>query len=106
LRWRPGTRFQSSPHRINLEYNLAPDWGTILHFKYLTDFEDKVETAVEREQHISGSAQYKIYQQRLADLRGKPLTFEGSRRCEDYRSMVRAGLMRVSPALRERLARD
>jgi hypothetical protein len=104
LRWRPGTRFQSSPHRVNFAYALAPDWGTILHFKYLPDFADKVIEAATREQHISEAAHYKLYQSQICEITSQPLTFQRSRRLQTYKSMVDTGLMRISPALRKRLA--
>ena len=103
LRWRPNTRFQGSPHRVNFEYDLAPDWGTILHFKYLHDFEIKVDDAVARGQHMSQALHYKLYQQQLPELQSNPLTFKGSKKFEGWKSLVKAGLMRVSPALGRRL---
>jgi len=105
LRWRRGTRFQSSPHRVNFEYRLAPDWGTILHFKYLNDFELKVEDAVLRAQHMAGAAHYKLYQSRIPDLLTRSLRFKDSRRFRGYQSMLDAGLMRASRALRRELSR-
>jgi Glycosyl transferase family 2 len=103
LRWRPGTKLPGGPHRVSAEYNLAPDWGTVLHFKYLHDFPQKVEQAVSRGQHMSGAVHYKQYQGRIPELRGKSLRFEGSRRFRDYRSMLDVGLMRMSRMLRDRL---
>ena len=100
LRWRPGTRFQSSPHRINFEYRLAPDWATILHFKYLPDFPNKVDDAVARGQHMSQSLHYKMYQAKLRDLLRESLVFRGSRLFTGHKSLLRAGLMRESPELK------
>jgi Glycosyl transferase family 2 len=103
LRWRPETKFPGGPHRVNFDYELAPDWGTILHFKYLHDFGQKVEEAVSRGEHISGAVHYKLYQGRIPDLWGKSLRFEGSRRFWGYRSLLDVGLMRASRNLRARL---
>lgn len=103
LRWRKGTRFQGSPHRVNFEYRLAPDWGTILHFKYLQDFELKVDDAVSRGQHMADALHYKLYQKKVPSLLTKPLMFENSKRLEDYDTLLDVGLMRASQALRHRL---
>jgi glycosyltransferase involved in cell wall biosynthesis len=106
LRWRPGTRLPGGPHRVNFDYDLAPDWGTILHFKYLQDFQQKVEEAVSRGQHMSGAVYYKQYRGRIPELWGKSLKFEGSRRFRNYRSMLDVGLMRASRAVRDQLKRQ
>jgi glycosyltransferase involved in cell wall biosynthesis len=100
LRWRPGTRISGGPHRLNFEYRVAPDWGALLHFKYLQDFAHKVEHSVKRGEHEKGSAHYKIYQSRLHDLRTQSMGFKGSKKFEGYRSLLKAGLLRESEALR------
>jgi hypothetical protein len=103
LRWRPGTRFPGGPHRVNFEYRLAPDWGALLHFKYLQDFPSKVDEAVSRQQHMGDSAFYKIYQDRIQTTAAQSLLFSGSKRFTGYRSLLNAGLMRASKALRREL---
>lgn len=103
LRWRPGTRLPGGPHRLNFEYRLAPDWGALLHFKYLQDFEVKVDEAVSRGQHMGDAIFYKTYQRHAQDVHTKSLMFRGSKRFTGYRSLLDAGLMRASKALRQEL---
>ena len=103
LRWRPGTRLPGGPHRWNFEYRLGSDWGSLLHFKYLQDFPSKVEEAVSRQQHMGGAAFYKIYREQLQDTAARSLMFSGSKRFTGYRSLLNAGLMRASKALRQEL---
>ncbi len=88
---------------MNFKYRLAPDWGALLHFKYLQDFASKVDEAVSRQQHMGGAAFYKIYQERGQDTVARSLVFSGSKRFTGYRSLLNAGLMRASKALRQEL---
>ena len=102
-RWRPGTRFPGGLHRLNFEYRLAPDWGALLHFKYLQDFGSKVDEAVSRGQHMGNAVFYKLYRSHVRDMSTKSLIFSGSKRFTGYRSLLDAGLMRASKALRQEL---
>jgi len=104
-RWRPGTRFPGGPHRWNFEYRLAPDWGALLHFKYLQDFGSKVDEAVSRGQHMGSATFYKLYQDHIQDVTANSPMFSGSKRFTGYRSLLDAGLMRASKALRQELGR-
>jgi glycosyltransferase involved in cell wall biosynthesis len=103
MRWRPGTRFPGAPHRLNFQYRLAADWGALLHFKYLQDFGSKVEEAVSRQQHMGGAVFYKTYQEHMQDTATRSLMFSGSKRFTGYRSLLNAGLLRASKALRQEL---
>ena len=88
---------------MNFDYRLAPDWGALLHFKYFQDFASKVDEAVSRQQHMGGAAFYKIYQERVQAITARSLLFSGSKRFTGYRSLLNAGLMRASKALRQEL---
>lgn len=94
LKWRRGSRFRGGVHAVSQRYNLAADWGALLHFKYLEDFGDKIEEAVGRGQHANGSRHYRTYQERWHSLADRSLLFEGSRRFTGIQSLLDAGLMR------------
>lgn len=105
VRWRLGTRFRGGVHRMDKAYNLAPDWGALLHFKYFDDFGEKVTSAVSRGQHAGGAEHYRRYLSNMDDVSERSLLFRGSRRFTGVRSLISAGLMRdrPRPAQRRRL---
>ncbi|SER00082.1 Glycosyl transferase family 2 [Faunimonas pinastri] len=100
LKWQAGYEFGGGVHMLNRKVPTAPDWGALLHFKYLDDFAEKVAHAIRRGQHSEGSAQYRSYDAHKGDLMQRGAVYPGSRRFEGTSSLIAAGLMRVSAQLR------
>ena len=59
--WESGYRFSGGVHGVDKEITVAPDWGALLHFKYLDDFRSKVTEAITRKQHTDNAGHYVDY---------------------------------------------
>lgn len=95
LFWRKGTRFSGGVHALKPSYDLAREWGALLHFKYFDDFFDKADEAALREQHTNYGAQYKRYRALRAELACAGLSFDGSVRFDGFDSLVSRQMVRV-----------
>lgn len=100
LKWVAGTRFSGGVHGIDREISVAPDWGVLLHFKYLDDFRSKVNEAIARKQHTDNAGHYLDYNTQMDLLMDHGLYYGGSVRFEGTGSLLRCGLLRESAALR------
>jgi hypothetical protein len=100
VKWRRRYLYLSSAHvlspfRLNEPHfanTLAPT-GCLLHFKYLSLFEEKVREELERKQHYADSREYRRYAKMLSSQ--APLWCEGSRQLERWEQLVDLGLMNV-----------
>lgn len=68
IKWRSDFKFSGGVHGINKQISVAPDWGALLHFKYLDDFENKVTEAIARKQHTDDAGHYRDYNTQMARL--------------------------------------
>ncbi|MDJ0637886.1 MAG: glycosyltransferase family 2 protein [Paracoccaceae bacterium] len=94
LKWRQGCKFRGGVHRIDTRMNVAPDLASLLHFKYLGDFAERVVYNAARGQHVKGGAHYKQYSRSLEQEAELVFKFEGSRRFTGLDSLKDAGLVR------------
>lgn len=100
VRWGEDLRLENPAfHYLTPAVPLSACWAGILHFKYLADFEEKVDEAVAREQHVDRAADYRHYQTALGAEPDLTAFAPCSRRYESSASLVDAGLMRSSPRL-------
>ena len=100
VRWKKHFLYLSSTHVLNpkrlnephFKGSVAPT-GCLLHFKYLSLFQEKVREEMRRKQHYAGSREY----QRYAEMFDKKthLWCEGSVKYEGWRQLVDLGLMNV-----------
>jgi hypothetical protein len=82
---------------------IAEVTGVFLHFKTFADFHNKAMVEASRGQHHAGGQEYRRY---LSVIKKQPsisFMYAGSRRYIDSDSVLKAGLMRTTPAF-ERLA--
>jgi hypothetical protein len=99
LKWQAGTRFSGGVHGIDRKVAVAPDWGVLLHFKYLDDFKSKVAEAIARKQHTDNAGHYRDYDTQMNRLMEEGLRYSGSRRFDGLSALVDCGLIRESPGL-------
>ena len=104
VKWRKGYTLSGGVHNVTQELKMAPDWGALLHFKYLEDFKTKVDDALDRQQHAVSSRFYKDYVPHLDRVMSEGAFFEGSERFESAQSILNNGLMRMSPGAQNFLA--
>lgn len=78
---------------------IANEQGAVLHFKYLQDFKEKAVREAARGVYWNGAAEYKAYARRFEQDGDFSLWHEGAHRFENWRQLVRLGLMHDSPAL-------
>ena len=100
LKWQHGTRFSGGVHGIDKPLAVAPDWGALLHFKYLDDFQSKVSEALTRQQHTDNAGHYRDYEAQMGRLVEQGLWYDGSVRFTGPDSLLNCGLLRESAALR------
>ena len=70
--------------------------GALLHFKFLSDFHDRVETEVARGEHFDGAREYRAYRDLMRKEGAVNLMAAKSARYEDSGQLVRLGLMRTT----------
>ncbi|WP_165814683.1 glycosyltransferase family 2 protein [Labrenzia sp. 011] len=99
LKWDRGYRFSGGVHGIDRQIAVAPDWGVLLHFKYLDDFESKVSEALERRQHTDNAGHYRDYNAQMSRLITEGLHYPGSALFSGVQSLIDCGLTRESKAL-------
>lgn len=93
VRWDPGVTYIHSHSVYPFDLNFGAPTGGLLHFKLMKDFHDRARDAVSQLNHYAGSIEYRQYMARLDQEPGLSAAFEGSRRYQDSRSLIDAGLM-------------
>ena len=93
VKWRRGLAYIASTHLID-GVVAADVTGLLLHFKFLSDFFERVHAEVRRKEHWDGAAQYLGYQQALQKNPCLNLYYPGSIRFEGSRQLVELGLMK------------
>ncbi|MGE0665830.1 MAG: glycosyltransferase family 2 protein [Sphingomonadales bacterium] len=93
LRWdRAVTLFDA--HTVHpFALNFTAPAGALLHFKLMSDFEERAETAIRRVSHANSSRDYRLSLPLARGAPGLSGVWEGSRRYEGSSSLVEAGLM-------------
>lgn len=72
--------------------------GTMLHFKYLQDFNERVLVEAAREQHQDNASDYKLYAASVAENQDLNCYSAGSVELRHPDQLVNLGIMRSSPA--------
>ncbi len=86
--------FGSSPHRpLPYERNFAKLWGALLHFKFYTNYKEKISEAAQEQQHYDGSKHYKTLMSEI-DAKGSiNLQYEKSEAFIGASRMVELGFI-------------
>ncbi len=93
VKWKPGLAYISSTHILQ-EIRLSSVSGMLLHFKFFSDFHDRVMAAVRSGEHAAGSSEYKMYLARMNAIGS--FRYEGSVRYDSSADVLNAGLMHSS----------
>ena len=97
LLWRAGDRINSGYHSVQRRMKVADEWGALLHFKYLTDFERRSIAGATAGQY---GTQYSLYKERI-EAGGLHTPFgDHSRRFTGVEALIEVGLMRRRPGVR------
>jgi len=104
LKWPGDIRFSGGVHSLTDPVNLAQDWCTLLHFKYLDDFVPRTQEAVKRAQHVSGARHYRHYDTHKGKLMETGAVYTGSRRFRGLADLEETGLIRVSKSVQNLLS--
>lgn len=104
VKWKPGAEFLQSTHRLT-PVNVAPILASLLHFKFLSDFHERVQLEVARGEHFAGAREYRVYLNMLRT--NGPVTFFSSQsaKFESSSQLVGLGLMATAESY-ERWARS
>lgn len=95
VRWQKGMRFLHSTHIVSA-VPTAPVMGALLHFKFLSDFHERVETEVARGEHYDGAREYRAYRDLMRKEGTVNLMAAKSARYENSAQLVKLGLMRTT----------
>jgi glycosyltransferase involved in cell wall biosynthesis len=68
-----------------------------LHFKFLSDFHERVVLAIARGEHWNGSSEYRSYARAIGDRKTLDVLYAGSRRWAGTQPLIDCGIMRTSP---------
>jgi glycosyltransferase involved in cell wall biosynthesis len=102
VRWRKGTRFLHSTHILS-KVATANVIGALLHFKFLSDFHDRVEAEVVRGEHYDSAREYRAYRDLMRKKGTVNFMTDKSVRFVDSAQLVRLGLMRTDDAFEQSL---
>ncbi|MEP3277388.1 MAG: glycosyltransferase family 2 protein [Stappiaceae bacterium] len=94
IRWNSDYSFSGGVHGIDMQIDMAPDWGALLHFKYLDDFQSKVAEAVCRKQHTDNAGHYLDYNMQMMQLLEEGLHDACSVKFTGTETLMASGLMR------------
>lgn len=95
IKWKSGLSLTASTHCLQ-PVPLSSVSGVLLHFKFLSDFDARVKTAVQHGQFAQNSIEYKQYLKKMEAVRH--LMYAGSLRYTSSQDVVKAGLMHSSAA--------
>lgn len=84
---------RSSIHNISPLPSWSIPTGALLHFKFLSDFSDRVQKAIEYGQHYQGGIEYKKYAEAIANGSLRTMMFDGSRYMESVSDLIAAGVV-------------
>ena len=101
IKWQSGYRFSGGVHGIDKQIKTAPEWGVLLHFKYLDDFQTKVTEAIERKQHTGDASHYRDYNSQMDRLMEEGLHYDGSTLFSGVQSLIDCGLVRDTAGFKE-----
>lgn len=91
FRWRQNDEICKGYHSVKRAMRISQEWGSLLHFKYLQDFERRaVGGALEGQLGFH----YQHYRDRLAAEKLERIAHPGSRRFDGVHSLIEVGLMR------------
>jgi len=103
VRWQKGMQFIHSTHTLTA-VKVSAMLGGLLHFKFLSDFHDRVVTEVERYEHYDGAREYRAYLDLFRQQGAVNFFGEESVRFEESMQLVRRGLLRTGPAFEQSVA--
>lgn len=92
VRWRAGLAYAASTHQLPGS-STAEVTGTLLHFKFFSDFVERVAVEAARAEHFEGAAQYRCYHEVLRNEPALGLLYPGSVRYDNSRQLVEMGLL-------------
>jgi hypothetical protein len=93
VKWRKGLEYKASTHVIT-PIKLSPLTGVLAHFKFFSDFHDRVVTAVKSKTHANGSAEYREYLKHMDKV--KNFKYAGSRKYSSSRDVLESDLMKTT----------
>jgi len=97
IRWDATSTYLNCTHWVSRKF-VAPETGSLLHFKFLHDFHARAVQEVARGEHYDGATDYRRYAERLVQDPDITLMYEGSTRFEGTTQLVALGLMQDSQA--------
>lgn len=92
FRWDRSLR-RPTIHTVKLHRHEPSASGALLHFKFLSDFAQKVDFALETNEFWNGSVQYRRYRDGLARSNLDVLHYESSHEYKSPESLISAGLI-------------
>ena len=93
VRWSRGMRYVSVAHYMKPSpQRLANVTGALLHFKYFSDFHERAQLEVSREQHYANAREYKKYLSKLEQNPHLSLHQNESVKYNKSLDLVKAGL--------------
>lgn len=94
LKWDAGMDMDVGQHLLAKDVSLASAWGTVLHFKYLQDFQEKSAEATQTGQYFGKSMHYQHYTNVLEKNPNIDFIYQHSTEFRGMPSLLKAGLAR------------
>jgi glycosyltransferase involved in cell wall biosynthesis len=95
VKWAPGRKFICSTHTLT-PVKIAPIMAVLLHFKFLSDFHERVEVEMARNEHYANAREYRAYWDMLRKGGPVKLLNTQSARFESSAQLVKLNLMSTS----------
>lgn len=91
VKWNPDFEYIASTHQMN-PIRLSEITGVLAHFKFFSDFDEKVQAALQKGDHSNGSAEYKRYASRMKAIGN--LMYEGSRKYKSSQQLQELNIIK------------
>ncbi|WP_068315510.1 glycosyltransferase family 2 protein [Polycladidibacter hongkongensis] len=97
LKWNSTIDAGNGLHQLKGNVKLADEWCSILHFKYLQDFSEKVNSAIARKTHNNNSEEYVRYKSIVDSGTKNPFYTKSAQKFSSSKTLLENSLMRTSP---------
>jgi glycosyltransferase involved in cell wall biosynthesis len=104
VKWKRGYALESSTH-VMTRLKLSDVTGVLLHFKFFSDFYDKISDAIKTGQYTDGSIHYKRFRAVVGDDKNFSFKYRGTAQYRNSDDVLRYNLMKTSASYDEFVAK-
>lgn len=104
IKWSPVVNYLPKDAHFSDFLNIPSITSVLYHFRFNNHFYEKVNTVVREENYANGSKHYKLYAEFLKEKGELRLFNQNSRKLDDTKSLLDAGIMKINEDFRQEFA--